>query len=306
MQDKLNYEVSPPNSAKMEVINADYQILQNDCVQYDEESPSLLPINHEFEHNNRVVNRRWLNMPLTWLMIVLGTVIAISAIVIIKRFAPSFAKKEVIPVVLWLIQTCSPPVLAAILFAAIALCPLLLLPTVQFKWIVGMTFGYGIGFLLIMAAVTVAVSLPYFIAYYLFLHKIEKWLIDHPEKAAFVKFAGEGDWSHQFRFVALLRLSPFPYVVFNYVAVVTGVKYSSYLVGTLIGMVPEVLLAMYSGKLFRTVAQAMEEHTHVSKYHLIFDGIGFCLSAVSTIAIGFYAKRRLKQLQEVEEQQQLR
>ena len=73
----------------------------------------------------------------------------------------------------WLIDTFSPPVLASILFAAIALFPLLLLPTVPVKWVVGMTFGYGVGFLLIMAGVAVAVTLPYFIAYYFFLDKLE-------------------------------------------------------------------------------------------------------------------------------------
>ena len=36
---------------------------------------------------------------------------------------------------------------------------------------------------------------------------LEKW----PKKAAFVRLAGEGDWHHQFKAVALLRISPFPY-----------------------------------------------------------------------------------------------
>ncbi|KNA25808.1 hypothetical protein SOVF_003110 [Spinacia oleracea] len=305
MQENQKYAVSHQKPAIMEVIDADYQIIGQDCVLFDEESPLVLANNHDTVNNNQI-NRRWFNLRSTWMIIVLGTVIAVSAVAVVKRFGPSFMKKEVIPVVRWLMETCSPLVLAAILFAGIALFPLLLLPTLQFKWIAGMTFGYGIGFLLIISAVAVAASLPYFIAYHLFLHKIENWLRNHPEKAAIVKLAGDGDWFHQFQAVALLRLSPFPYVVFNYVAVVTGVNYGPYLAGTLIGMVPEILVAIYSGKLFRTVAEAMEEHTHVSKFQMIFDGVGFCLSAVSTIAIGLYSKRRLKQLQEVEEQQHLR
>lgn len=289
----------------MEVTNTHYQIPDHTYSLVDEDSPSLLADNHDY-NSNIIIIRRWINLRSTWLIIVLGSVIAVFAVWIIKRFGPILMKKEVIPVVRWLIETCSPPVLAAILFAAIALFPLLLLPTVQFKWIAGMTFGYGMGFLLIMAGLAVAVSLPYFIAYHFFLHKIEKWLSNHPEKAAIVKLAGDGDWFHQFQAIVLLRLSPFPYVVLNYVAVVTGVKYGPYLAGTLIGMVPEILFAIYSGKLLRTVVEAMEEHSHVSRFQMIFDGVGFCLSAVSTIAIGFYSKRRLKQLQEVEEQQLLR
>lgn len=77
------------------------------------------------------------------------------------------------------------------------------------------------------------------------VYAFQNWLDKYPEKAAIVRLAGDGDWLHQFQAVVLLRLSPFPYVIFNYVAVVTGVKYSPYLAGTLVGMVPEILFAIY-------------------------------------------------------------
>jgi len=60
-----------------------------------------------------------------------------------------------------------------------------------------------------------------------------------------------------------------------------------------------------SGILLRTVAEAMADHTPVSKFQLVLDGVGFCLTVVATIIIGFYAKRKLEQLHEQEEQQQL-
>ncbi|KAL2892385.1 Transmembrane protein 64 [Bienertia sinuspersici] len=309
MPQKPSNAVSNTKPINMEVINSDYQRLDHNSALIDEESTPELA-NFVDNKPNNYLNQRWFNWRSKWLIIVLGSVIAISVIILIKRLAPSFVHKEIIPIIRWLIETFSPPVLACILFAAIALFPLLLLPTVPVKWIVGITFSYEVGFLLVMAGVAVAVSLPYFIAYYLFLDKLElyvpqKWLDNHPEKATIVRLAGNGDWLHQFQAIALLRLSPFPYVVFNYIAVVTGVKYGPYLAGTLIGMVPEILLAIYSGKLLRTMVEAMDEHTHVSKSQMIFDGVGFCLSAVSTIAIGFYAKWKLQQRQEVEEQQQL-
>ncbi|XP_057533209.1 uncharacterized protein LOC130811068 isoform X2 [Amaranthus tricolor] len=305
----LNHACRDTPPTKMEVINSDYQRLDHNSTQIDEETPQVvpnsLPKNHnQIQNHNNYVNRRWVNSRSTWLMIVIGALIAVSVIAIIKHFGPSFMKK-VIPAVHWLVESCSHLELASVVFAAIALFPILLLPTVPFKWIAGMIFGYGIGFLLITAGVAVAVSLPYVIASCLFLHKIENWLDKYPEKAALVRLAGDGDWLHQFQAVVLLRLSPFPYVIFNYVAVVTGVKYSPYLAGTLIGMVPEILFAIYSGRMLRTMAEAMEEHTHVSKFQMMFDGIGFCLAAASTISIGFYAKQKLEELKDMPVQQQL-
>ncbi|KAK9742853.1 hypothetical protein RND81_03G200600 [Saponaria officinalis] len=241
-----------------------------------------------------------------WLIIGLCAVISVSAVVLIKRYGPLFMHKEVIPVVNWLVDSgFRRPVLAAILFAAIALLPVLLLPSVPFKWVAGMVFGYGIGFLLITTAEAVAVSLPYFISYRFFLRKIKRWLDNRPREAAIVRLAGDGDWLHQFQAVVLIRLTPFPYVLFNYTAVVTGVKYSPYLVGSLLGMVPEIFVAIYSGILIRTVAEAMEDHTPVAKRQILYDGIGFCLALAATIVIGFYSKKRLKQLQDDEHWQQL-
>lgn len=84
-----------------------------------------------------------------------------------------------------------------------------------------------------------------FIYLYVFMCVPQRWLVNHPEKAAIVKLAGDGDWLHQFRAIALLRLTPFPYVVLNYIAIATGVKYSPYLAGTVVGMTPEIFLAIY-------------------------------------------------------------
>ena len=53
--------------------------------------------------------------------------------------------------------------LTVLLFASIALFPTLLLPSTPSMWVAGMTFGYGFGFLLIISAASVGVSLPFFI-----------------------------------------------------------------------------------------------------------------------------------------------
>ena len=72
----------------------------------------------------------------------------------------------------WETETFSPPVLAVLVFASVALFPTLLLPSSPSMWMAGMTFGYVYGLLLIVPAVAVGVSLPFFIGSF-FHHKIE-------------------------------------------------------------------------------------------------------------------------------------
>lgn len=80
--------------------------------------------------------------------------------------------QEIIPIINWETATFSTPVLAVLVFASVALFPMVLLPSSPSMWVAGMTFGYGYGFLLIISAAVIGVSLPFFIGN-LFLHKIQ-------------------------------------------------------------------------------------------------------------------------------------
>ena len=46
-----------------------------------------------------------------------------------------------------------------------------------------------------------------------------------------MRLAGEGNWLHQFEAVTLIRIYPFPYIIFNYAFVANNVNYSPYLLG---------------------------------------------------------------------------
>ncbi|KAL2543892.1 SNARE associated Golgi protein family [Forsythia ovata] len=153
--------------------------------------------------------------------------------------------KEIIPIINWERETFSTPMLALLVFGSVAIFPTLLLPSTPSMWVAGMTFGYGYGFLLIIGAVAFGVSIPYFIGS-LFHHKIQAWLDRHPKKAFIIRLAGEGTWFNQFQAVVLIRISPFPYVIYNYGSVASDVKYGPYLLGTLVGMTPEIFVAIYS------------------------------------------------------------
>nr|GMD75069.1 transmembrane protein 64-like [Ipomoea batatas] len=112
-------------------------------------------------------------------------------------------------------------------------------------WVAGMSFGYGYGFLLIIGGAAIGVSLPYFIGY-LFRRRVQVFIERYPKNASMIRLAGEGDCLNQFQAVALIRISPFPYIVYNYCAMATGVKYFPYLLGSLVGMVPEIFVAIYT------------------------------------------------------------
>uniref|UniRef100_A0A7C9D6F4 VTT domain-containing protein n=1 Tax=Opuntia streptacantha TaxID=393608 RepID=A0A7C9D6F4_OPUST len=162
-------------------------------------------------------------------------------------------------------------------------------------WVAGMTFGYGYGFLLIMSAVAIGVSLPYLIGS-LIHHKIQGWLEKYPKNASLIRLAGEGDWFDQFRAVALIRISPFPYIIYNYCAVATNVKYGPYILGSILGMVPDVLVAIYTGILIKTLADASDTHHSLTAQEIIVNVVGFSITVATAVVCTIFAKKRLKDM----------
>ncbi|GMH09470.1 hypothetical protein Nepgr_011311 [Nepenthes gracilis] len=232
--------------------------------------------------------------------LLLFTFIGVVAFVFFKWILPFLMDKEVIPIINWERSTFSTPVLAVLLFVTVAIFPTILLPSSPSMWVAGMTFGYGYGFLLIISAVALGVCLPYLIGS-LFYHKIQEWLEKYPKNASIIRLAGDGDWFHQFQAVVLIRVSPFPYIIYNYCAVATNVKFGPYFLGSIVGMVPDVFVAIYTGILIKTLADASHEQHSLSAEQIIFNILGFAAAAATTIICTVYAKRRLKRLQMEEE-----
>ncbi|EYU40545.1 hypothetical protein MIMGU_mgv1a011468mg [Erythranthe guttata] len=133
------------------------------------------------------------------------------AAVIFKWVGPFLMDKGIIPIINWEMKTFSKTKLALVVFGSLTIFPSLLLPSSPSMWVAGMTFGYVYGFLLVIGAVAIGVSVPYFIGS-LFYHKIQVWLDRYPKKASVIRLAGEGDSFNQFRAVAFIRISPFPYI----------------------------------------------------------------------------------------------
>ncbi|KAH0910531.1 hypothetical protein HID58_033852 [Brassica napus] len=177
---------------------------------------------------------------------------------------------ELIPIIKWEMRTFTHPVIGLLVFTTVALLPVILFLSLPSMWVAGITFGFGYGLLLTYPAIAIA--------------------------------AGGGTWFHQFRAVTLIRISPFPYVIYNYCAVATGVQYGPYMAGSLLGMVPDNFVAIYTGTLIRKLADAStEEEKGMSVLQIVLNILGFVATVLTTVLIMKYAKRQLEAMRKEEE-----
>ncbi|GKD07384.1 transmembrane protein 64, partial [Tanacetum coccineum] len=235
-----------------------------------------------------------------WIKAVTYTVITILVCLILMKWGvPLLFEKVLLPMMQWEAETFGRPALAVILVVSLALFPVVFIPSGPSMWLAGMIFGYGLGFVIIMVGTTIGMVLPYLIGLF-FRDRIHQWLKKWPQTASMIRMAGEGGWFYQFRMVALFRISPFPYTVFNYAIVVTGMMFGPYLWGSIAGMIPEAFIYIYSGRLLRTFANIQYGHHHMSALEIIYNIISFIIAAVMTIGFTFYSKKSLKELQSEE------
>ncbi|XP_058083085.1 uncharacterized protein LOC131231026 [Magnolia sinica] len=231
-----------------------------------------------------------------WLKAFLCCIVSIAFLLIFLKWGVPFTLQKVLmPIMQWEATAFGPPVLALILVASLALFPIILIPSGPSMWLAGMIFGYGLGFLIITIGTTIGMTLPYLLGL-LFLDHIHNWLKRWPEKADVLKMAGQGSWFYQFRVVALFRVSPFPYAIFNYAVLVTDMKFGPYICGSIAGMVPESFIYIYSGRLIRTLAEVKYGKHHMTTVEIVTDVISFITAIVTIVAFTVYAKRSLNNL----------
>uniref|UniRef100_A0A453PUM2 VTT domain-containing protein n=1 Tax=Aegilops tauschii subsp. strangulata TaxID=200361 RepID=A0A453PUM2_AEGTS len=199
------------------------------------------------------------------------------------------------PIMKWEASAFGRPVLALVLVASLAIFPLILVPSGPSMWLAGMIFGYGWGFVIIIVGTTLGMVGAYWIGS-LFRERLHAWLKRWPQQIALIKLAGEGSWFHQFRVVALFRVSPFPYSIFNYAVAVTEIKFSPYVCGSVAGMTPEAFIYIYSGRLIRTLADVKYGKHKLTTVEIIYSIISFIAAAALTVAFTVYAKKSLNNI----------
>ncbi|KAL4556381.1 hypothetical protein LXL04_039032 [Taraxacum kok-saghyz] len=245
----------------------------------------------QLQTENRDTRFKW------WIKTLTFSIIAILlSILFLKWGVPFLFEKVLLPMLQWEATAFGRPVLAVILVASLALFPVLLIPSGPSMWLAGMIFGYGIGFVIIMAGTTIGMILPFLIGL-VFRDRIHKWLKKWPQTAAMIRLAGEGNGFQQFRVVALFRISPFPYTIFNYAIVVTSMRFWPYLAGSITGMIPEAFIYIYSGRLIRTFADVQYRNHRLTPLEIIYNGISFVIAVAMTVGFTVYAKKAIKELE---------
>ncbi|XAR56206.1 hypothetical protein NMG60_11036588 [Bertholletia excelsa] len=236
------------------------------------------------------------NLCIWWIKVILWCFIIILILLIFAKWGvPFFFEKVLLPIMKWEATALGRPVLAIVLVASLAFFPVFLIPSGPSMWLAGMIFGYGIGFVIIMVGTTIGMTLTYLIGL-LFREQIHQWLKRWPQKAEMIRLAGEGSWFHQFRVVALFRVSPFPYTIFNYAIVVTNMRFWPYICGSIAGMAPESFIYIYSGRLLRTLADVKYGKHHLTTVEIVYNIISFIVAIVAIVGFTIYAKRTLNDL----------
>ncbi|XP_073119646.1 uncharacterized protein [Henckelia pumila] len=248
----------------------------------------------ESQTQSRIESLMWWIKAVIWCSILILTLL-----VFFKWGMPFLIQKVLFPIFRWEATAFGRPVLALVLVASLALLPVFLVPSGPSMWLAGMFFGYGLGFVIIMVGTTIGMILPYLIGL-LFRDRIHRWLNRWPKKAAMMRLVGEGSWFHQFKVVALFRISPFPYTIFNYAVVVTSMRVWPYFCGSIAGMIPEAFLYIYSGRLIRTVADVQYGHHHLTPVEVIYNVVSCMIAIIAAIGFTVYAKRTLKDLETAE------
>ncbi|XP_047328086.1 uncharacterized protein LOC124931620 [Impatiens glandulifera] len=259
--------------------------------------PRQLPQSDLLQHESNTRTRKFI----WWLKAIFWSIFSVLVLLVsVKWGVPFIFKKALLPIMQWEATAFGRPALAVVLLTSLALFPVLLLPSGPSMWLAGMIFGYGLGFVIIMVGTTVGMVLPYWIGL-LFRDRIHQWLKRWPDKAEMIRLAAEGNWFHQFRVVALFRISPFPYTIFNYAIVVTTMRFWPYLSGSIAGMVPEAFIYIYSGRLIRTLADVHYGNHRMSSIEIIYNVISLIIAVVSTIGFTIYAKKTLNELKKADE-----
>ena len=152
----------------------------------------------------------------------------------------------------------------------------------------GALFGLGWGTVLTVVGGILTAALNFLIARSLLRPRIEKMLEQHPKLRAIQHAANhEG-----LRLQLLLRLAPINPVSVSYVLGASGVRFSTFMLGTL-GLIPILFVEVYFGYLANhvtTVAGNVSEH---STLHTIVTVVGFVVCIALMIYITRVASRAI-------------
>jgi uncharacterized membrane protein YdjX (TVP38/TMEM64 family) len=162
----------------------------------------------------------------------------------------------------FLVQSAGP--LGPALFIVVYTLGVLFLPATPFTIAGAVIFGKFHGMLYNLAADTLGASISFYLGRY-FLHGIARGFLETRMPWLDRKAVEDG-----FSVIFYLRIFWFPFIVLNYAAGATRIRFRDYLLGTVLGLLPPVFIFTYFVGAMRDVLARYQRPTDLLTFDLIF------------------------------------
>ena len=179
-----------------------------------------------------------------------------------------------------LVQSAGP--LGPVVFVLIYTLGILLLPATPFAIAGAVIFGKFHGMLYNLAADTLGASISFYLGRY-FLHGIARGFLETRMPWLDRKATEEG-----FSVIFYLRIFWFPFIVLNYAAGATRIRFRDYLLGTVLGLIPPVFIFTYFVGAMRDILATYRRPADLLTFDLIIP--------VLLLALSFFLPTLLKRL----------
>lgn len=173
------------------------------------------------------------------------------------------------------------------------LLTMFLVPTILFTLGSGFLFGTIMGGAYVLIAVAIGGLSAFLLSRYFFANRVRAYLIRHEK----FRFVNDELVSHGWRAILILRLIPFfPLKLSNYFLGVTQFSVKDFLLGTVIGIIPNTLLITYAGSLAADITLLASGQLFRSPLMWASTILGFIILLIFVLYIIRLAKLAIKQL----------
>ncbi len=156
----------------------------------------------------------------------------------------------------------------------------LFLPGISLTFAAGAFFGIGTGLVTVAVSSLVSAAISFLVARYLARRLVARYAQHHQTFAAFDRAIGQGSW----RIVVLTQLAPIPSNFQNYAYGLTQIHFWPFLGGTLIGMLPAMVLYVYIGHVAGMTILQSHDRT-------IWEWVSLAVGLLATAAAVYYISR---------------
>lgn len=189
----------------------------------------------------------------------------------------------------WLRENWQIGTMIYVLFAWLV-CGFALLPTNVIGILCGWAFGFPLGIALHMLAIVGASLISSYFLAPLVGNNFQEFLEHHEKAKVLYKSLLKRNFRRTTLIITLLRLSPaMPFALTNLLMAAARVPLSSFLIGTLIGMLPRSAAVVFFGA-------GLSELNFNEPFNVWMFAFGFVATLISVIIISYFSKQALAKM----------